>query len=301
MVYKDGDSRGGVDAPDIVVVGHLTHDRIVRGSQEDACMGGVPAHFGLTVAALGLTTGVVTTVGPDLDPEHLRVLHAAGIDLTGVHIGQAPTTTFVNIYDGGHRIQECPAVADGIGPDDVPAVYEKARAIHLGPLMGEIDPAVVDRFPSALITMDVQGLVRRRDGPRVLSQSLDHDTLPRRLDVIKLGEDELELATGVTDVVEGSEIAVELGARISIVTLGGRGSHVYDGRHHDIPAFPVEEVDPTGAGDAYMAGFLDALLAEREVADCGRFAAACGALCVTSVGSGFAHSRKEVELLAWAT
>jgi sugar/nucleoside kinase (ribokinase family) len=290
-----------VDAPDLVVVGHLTHDRIVRGSQEDACMGGVPAHFGLTVAALGLSTGVVTTVGPDLDPDHLRVLHAAGIDLTGVRIGQSPTTTFVNIYEAGQRVQECPAVADGIGPDDVPAAYEKARAVHLGPLMGEIDPAVVDRFPHARISLDVQGLVRRRKGRQVLSKALDRDTLPRRLDVIKLGEDELELATGTTDVVEGSERAVELGASMSIVTMGVHGSHVYDGRHHDIPAFPVEEVDPTGAGDAYMAGFLDALLADRDVPECGRFAAACGALCVTSVGSGFAHSRKEVERLAWGT
>ena len=135
----------------------------------------------------------------------------------------------------------------------------------------------------------------------MLSKALDRDTLPRRLDVIKLGEDELELATGTTDVVEGSERAVELGARMSIVTLGARGSHVYDGRHHDVPAFPVEEVDPTGAGDAYMAGFLDALLADRDVSECGRFAAVCGALGVTSVGSGFAHSRKEVERLAWGT
>lgn len=134
-----------------------------------------------------------------------------------------------------------------------------------------------------------------------MSKALDRDTLPQPLDVIKLGENELELATGTTDVLEGSERAVELGARMSIVTLGAHGSHVYDGRHHDIPAFPVEELDPTGAGDAYMAGFLDALLADRDVSECGRFAAACGALCVTSVGSGFAHSRKEVEQLAWGT
>jgi len=46
---------------------------------------------------------------------------------------------------------------------------------------------------------------------------------------------------------------------IVVVTMDTGGSVLYDeGREHRIPIVPVEAVDPTGAGDAYRAGFLAA-------------------------------------------
>jgi sugar/nucleoside kinase (ribokinase family) len=53
---------------------------------------------------------------------------------------------------------------------------------------------------------------------------------------------------------------------------------------HHAPAFEVEEVDPTGAGDCYCAGFLCGLVQGFSLAQTARFANAAGALAVTKKG-----------------
>jgi ribokinase/sulfofructose kinase len=53
-----------------------------------------------------------------------------------------------------------------------------------------------------------------------------------------------------------------------------------------VPAFDVDVVDETGAGDAYVAGLIDAwLLGDRDPTAAGRFAAATAALACTAVGA----------------
>jgi sugar/nucleoside kinase (ribokinase family) len=49
-------------------------------------------------------------------------------------------------------------------------------------------------------------------------------------------------------------------------------------------AYSVQEVDPTGAGDCFDAGFLCGLLEGKSIEDCGRIAAAAGALNAASFG-----------------
>jgi len=46
----------------------------------------------------------------------------------------------------------------------------------------------------------------------------------------------------------------------------------------DIPAFSIEEIDPTGAGDCFDAGFLCGLAEGKSLYECGRIASAVGAL-----------------------
>ncbi|OGB93630.1 MAG: hypothetical protein A2Z31_06025 [candidate division NC10 bacterium RBG_16_65_8] len=64
----------------------------------------------------------------------------------------------------------------------------------------------------------------------------------------------------------------------------------------DYRGFSMEAVDPTGAGDAFNAGFLFAYLAGWSLADCATWANACGAMTVGRPGgSGAFPSRSEVE------
>jgi sugar/nucleoside kinase (ribokinase family) len=51
-----------------------------------------------------------------------------------------------------------------------------------------------------------------------------------------------------------------------------------------VPAFAVEAVDTTGAGDSFNAGFLHAWLGRRPLKEAMRFAAACGALSTRTMG-----------------
>jgi 2-dehydro-3-deoxygluconokinase len=67
--------------------------------------------------------------------------------------------------------------------------------------------------------------------------------------------------------------------------MGDKGSVIFDGKAHTVKAVEdVEVVDTTGAGDAYNAGFIHAMLQGRSFTDCGRFATACAATAIEESG-----------------
>jgi sugar/nucleoside kinase (ribokinase family) len=51
-----------------------------------------------------------------------------------------------------------------------------------------------------------------------------------------------------------------------------------------VPAYPVETVDTTGAGDSFNAGFLHLWLQAAPLVECLRLGAACGALSTRGLG-----------------
>ena len=56
------------------------------------------------------------------------------------------------------------------------------------------------------------------------------------------------------------------------------------GRVVHVPAYPVETVDTTGAGDSFNAGFLHRWLQGAPLVECLRLGAACGALSTLGLG-----------------
>ena len=87
------------------------------------------------------------------------------------------------------------------------------------------------------------------------------------------------------------------GADIAIVTLGERGAVAsWDGQTRAFPAYPVDVVDTTGAGDAYHGAFMFALMQGWDVPRMAHFAAAVGALNCRALGGRSAlPSRDEVD------
>jgi sugar/nucleoside kinase (ribokinase family) len=66
---------------------------------------------------------------------------------------------------------------------------------------------------------------------------------------------------------------------------GERGCRIFEREtDFEVSGFPVTEVDPTGAGDAFCGGFTVALLDGLNLSEAGRFANAVGALAVTKLG-----------------
>ncbi len=89
------------------------------------------------------------------------------------------------------------------------------------------------------------------------------------------------------------------GAAIAVVTMGERGSLVsWEGGLEHVPAFSVDVVDTTGAGDAYHGGFMFALLQDWEVPAMARFASAVGSLNCRALGGRQAlPTRHEVDAM----
>lgn len=104
-------------------------------------------------------------------------------------------------------------------------------------------------------------------------------------------EVEAELMTGVkvTDLESASAAARvfrEKGVQNVLITMGGKGSFVSsEGREEIIPAYHVDAVDTTGAGDAFNGGLLAALSEGKDLWEAAKFATALAALSVQKMGT----------------
>ena len=97
-------------------------------------------------------------------------------------------------------------------------------------------------------------------------------------DVFLPSAGEGKLFTGAASDEEGCRKLAAQG-KIIVLKQGAKGCRIFTrDQELQIPAFAVEEVDPTGAGDSFSAGFTVAMLEGMPLAEAGRFANAVGTL-----------------------
>lgn len=115
-------------------------------------------------------------------------------------------------------------------------------------------------------------------------------------------EVEAEELTGVhVDSLESADRAakvfLEKGVQNVLITLGGRGVYIYtEGKSEIIPAYKVNAIDTTGAGDAFNGGLLTALAEGKSLHDAACFANAVAAISVQRIGTTPAMpTREEVD------
>lgn len=94
-----------------------------------------------------------------------------------------------------------------------------------------------------------------------------------------------------------SETRDELFSRVpvAVMTMGAEGSVLSeDGKKEIIPAVPVHAIDPTGAGDAYRAGFLTAYMEGYDTISCCRIGTVTSSFVVSAIGCQTNLARWEV-------
>ena len=108
--------------------------------------------------------------------------------------------------------------------------------------------------------------------------------------LIKVTEEELEFLTGLSDVYEAAHALFMGSVSLVIVTEGSKGASLFTrSSKHFIPAFRVDTVDTTGAGDAFIGAFLYQLMKYGnftvDYEEALRFAQATAALVVSKKGA----------------
>lgn len=128
------------------------------------------------------------------------------------------------------------------------------------------------------------------------------DEVLSKVDLITPNEVEAEILTGICiDSEEAANQAAkwffERGVRNVLITLGGRGVYISTGEKSGIiPAYKVEAIDTTGAGDAFNGGLLAALSEGKDLWEAGVFANALAALSVQRLGTTLSMpTREEIE------
>jgi len=172
-------------------------------------------------------------------------------------------------------------VAPPIDPAALPVDWRTPDVLHLVPVLNELDPAAFRAATRPRLTgLCAQGLLRRlaADGT-VLQPPWEPDpALLAAVEVVVLGED---------DVRGQGDLVARLARAVPIVafTHGRQGCEVIvRGRTVRVGIHPAREVDPTGAGDVFAAGFLMGLARGAEPAEAARLGAAAASVVVEGLG-----------------
>lgn len=255
---------------DYLVIGHISADLTPHGPR----VGGTAAYAGRTAHSLGCRTTVLTS-GSDKD-DYTGSL--PGIDVHRVPADAA--TVFENVYTAGKRRQIIHSIAKRIGVDHLPADWSKAPIAHFAPIADEIDPRMIPRFEGSLIGLTPQGWMRGWDARgNVFAKDWEaaSDYFPSASAVI-LSEEDLPNPKVLNRYRRLS--------RLLVLTRGSRGCTVFHrDETRDIPVTPVQETDPTGAGDIFAAAFLIRLYRNTgDPWDAARFANSVASETVKEIG-----------------
>lgn len=230
----------------LAVIGNLARD-VVGGAAPR--VGGAPFHAARALRLLGGRTRIVARCARADRRQLLTPVIALGVPVSWVPSGS--TTSFELRYEGEEREL---TLLDPGEPWSVEDVSEVGRAewVQVGALTrAEFPPRVLAALArNRRLALDGQALVRpARTGPVRLDDDFDEAVL-RHVTVLKLAEAEAE-------VLGGEERLAALGVPEVLVTLGSRGALVLSaGRRDLVPVRRIASDDPTGAGDAFLAGYV---------------------------------------------
>jgi sulfofructose kinase len=247
--------------------------------------GGQTATTLAACAALGLRAAYLGTMSRDENGTLVRdALARKGVDVSHAIVRDAPNayalilTAEAAAQSRGERIvlwDRDPGLR--LTPDDLPGdLGTLARLVHVDDVDTDaaIAAARLARGAGAIVTSDIEDPGRRAlDLVDAVSVPIFAEHVPRAL-------------TGATDLESALRALRRRHSGLLCVTLGPRGAALLvEDRFVEQPAFAVDAIDTTGAGDVFRAGFIHALLRGEEPERILRFACAAAAVSCTRRGA----------------
>jgi sugar/nucleoside kinase (ribokinase family) len=248
----------------VAVIGNLARDTIDGAPPR---VGGAPFHAARALRLLGGPARIVARCAAADRRVLVSPLVALGLPVTWLPAER--TTAFAFRYDGDERAMTIAEPGEPWTVEDVSRVG-RAAWVQVGALTrADFAPPVLAALArDRRLALDGQALVRpARAGPLVLDGEFDPGFL-RHVSVLKLAADE-------ADVLGGEDAVAALGVPETLVTHGSRGAVVLTaGCRERIPVRRLDgRVDPTGAGDAFLAAYVWARAAGHRPLSAARHAA----------------------------
>lgn len=258
---------------------------------------GAPAIFIDQVAKLGQPCAMIGCVGDDdFGRVNLDRLRRDGVDVRGIAIDPeyATGSAFVRYRPDGARDFVFNIKHSAAGRT---ALTEAARDVVAGidhlHVMGTalFAPTIVEVILEVIrVVKDAGGTVSFDPNVRPEMLALPglreaFDTIFAQCDLFLPSGPELFLFTAATDRDAAVAEVLARGVRAVVVKNGAEGASFFDAEYSlEQPAFRVEEIDPTGAGDCFGATFVTCWLRGMAPARALAYAAASGARAVEKQG-----------------
>ncbi len=288
----------------VLVIGDLMVDEYLRGTarrispespvmvievETDEFKPGGAANVVNNLRALGAHTAVVGIVGDDEGGRLLRMeLGARGVDVSGIVTDPTrPTTRKTRIVAQNQQVLR-------VDREQTRPISPEAeqRLLHsIEEALKTVDAALVSDYQKGVFTPELaRGLVEKAaeaGKPLIANLKPSSARWLHGARALSLNLSEAEAVIGERLPEEeaafqhrGALLAGELGARMLVITRGGKGLSYWgsDGTYEHVPAHPVEVYDVAGAGDSTISALALALISgatDAEAASLANYAGAC--------------------------
>jgi ribokinase len=287
----------------LVVVGSINLDLVVTadhiprpgetiiGSRFQTFYGGKGANQAVAAARIGYPTYMIGNVGDDVFGQQLVAgLAEAGVETSAVKtVPGSSGVALITIGTGGENNIVVVPGANGLL---TPRQLEESASVleHAGFLLAQLEiPLETVEYLAEFAERNNIPLMLdpapARELPRALLQKVEWIT-PNESEAQLLLDSAID-ATDGTNISDAADRLFACGAKNVLLKLGSHGCLVAEqrGPKQRIPAFPIDAVDSTAAGDAFNAAFAVSLLQGKSPQESARFACAVAAISVSRPGA----------------
>lgn len=260
--------------------------------------GGSAANTIYALAKLEMKAGFFGAIGGDTEGGFiLDSLKRVGVDLSQIQVRPGTSTGVVNVFidpSGERAMYVYPGANSTVRMDDLSSdFFNDTEFLHMTSFVDdmqlEIQKQLVafEGFSEKVKVSFAPGSLYVQRGLKTILPIIEKSY------VTFLNQDEVENLTA-RGYPEGAEFLHNKGCNIVVITLRESGCYIKNAeRSLHIDAIKSDVVDTTGAGDAFVAGFLYGLLKDNPLEECGSLGNALASKCITKVGARIGLPNKE--------
>ena len=262
---------------DVTALGEILIDMTYTGKSENGQTlfeqnpGGAPANVLAALSKLGKKTAFIGKVGKDMHGAFLReTIKKYGIDDSNLIATDEAFTTlaFVSLSESGERafsFARNPGADIMLKESEVDwDLIKNSTVFHFGSLSLTHEPARTATFSALKCAKENHVIVSYDPNYRAMLWESEEAAIRGMrsplafVDIIKISDEETELVTGKKSPEEAIDCLLSKGISCVIVTMGAKGAMVgiNEGKVFKEAVPGTKVVDTTGAGDAFMGGFL---------------------------------------------
>jgi 2-dehydro-3-deoxygluconokinase len=261
--------------------------------------GGDTSNATIAAARQGAKTAYFAALGDDaFGRDFLALWTREGVGAAHCRIlpGERTGIYFISHGPDGHEFSyfRAGSAASLSGPDDLPeGLVASAQILHVSGISQAISTKACDLVFTAIAQARAAGSVvsydtnlRLRLWPLDRARATIHAAVAQS-DICLPGLDDAQKLTGKQTADDICDFYLAMGPKIVALTLGKSGTLIATpGRRELIPAFPVDAIDATGAGDTFDGAFLAEWLQNgRDPFAAARYANAAAALSTLGYGA----------------
>ncbi|MBN1583937.1 MAG: carbohydrate kinase family protein [Anaerolineae bacterium] len=248
--------------------------------------GGLVGTAMVAAAKLGAKVGFIGTAGTDDAADlKLKSMVECGVDLSHLVRRAGPDDQIVIVHvhaETGERLFSGMETwrRQQLRPEELEQAYiTSADYLHIDGFHHQAALQAAKWMKEAGKTVVMDGSKTNRP------VSEQHRELVPYVDVLITGEGYARGLTGLDDVWQAGKEILKMGPRIFVETVGERGCYTVTAQEQfHTPAFEIDVVDTTGAGDVFHGAYIVGLLHGWDARQCARFSTAVSAIKCTNLG-----------------